>query len=72
MMSVSATFATEGEDVELGDEDEKGAATKSPLGPVHTETVVALPGNVVSTRTTLPMRPSVSRTMRLSFISWWM
>jgi hypothetical protein len=67
-------LASEGDEVELGDEvetgveDENGMAA-SAFGPVHTDTVVALPGNKVSTRTTLPTRPSASCTVRRSFIS---
>src|SRR5688572_28678352 len=71
-ISVSATFARAGEDDEdgddNGDDDEKGDAPESALGPVQTETVVVLPGKVVSTRTTLPTRPSASSTRRRSFM----
>lgn len=72
-ISFNETLASEGDEVELGDavdmgvEDENGIAA-SALESVHTETVVAFPGNSVSTRTTLPMRPSANCTMRRSFI----
>jgi hypothetical protein len=72
-MSLSETLASEGDELELGDAvetgvDEEKGMTASAFGPVHTETVVALPGNSVSTRMTLPMRPSASFTIRRSFI----